>query len=67
MEWNQIEGRWKEVKGHIKKQWGKLTDDDFIEIAGKKDELVGRLQQKYGYTRERAEREIEKFGRNLKM
>jgi uncharacterized protein YjbJ (UPF0337 family) len=67
MEWNQIEGRWKEVKGHVKKQWGKLTDDDFIEIAGKKDELVGRLQQKYGYTRERAEREIEKFGRNLKM
>lgn len=67
MEWNQIEGRWKEVKGHLKKQWGKLTDDDVIEIAGKKDELVGRLQQKYGYTRERAEREIEKFGRNLKM
>jgi uncharacterized protein YjbJ (UPF0337 family) len=67
MNWDQIEGRWKEVKGQLKKQWAKLSDDDIMEIAGKKDELAGRLQQKYGYSREQADREIDKFGRNVKF
>src|SRR5665648_346594 len=50
MDWNIIEGKWKELKGHAREQWGKLTDDELEEIGGKKDRLVGKLQQKYGYS-----------------
>ena len=48
MDWNIIEGKWKELKGHAREQWGKLSDDELEEIGGKKDRLVGKLQQKYG-------------------
>jgi len=50
MDWNIIEGKWKELKGHAREQWGKLTDDELEEVGGKKDRLVGKLQQKYGYS-----------------
>lgn len=56
-----IEGNWKEVKGTVKERWGKLTDDDLDKIAGKRDQLVGRLQKAYGYQKEDAERELAKF------
>src|SRR5581483_3721750 len=46
--WEQIEGRWNQLKGAVKQRWGKLTDDDLDVIAGKKDELLGKLQEKYG-------------------
>jgi len=49
-DWNIIEGKWKELKGHAREQWGKLTDDELEEVGGKKDRLVGKLQQKYGYS-----------------
>jgi uncharacterized protein YjbJ (UPF0337 family) len=49
MDWNRVEGNWKQVKGKIKEQWGKLTDDDLDVIAGKQDQLEGKLQQRYGY------------------
>jgi uncharacterized protein YjbJ (UPF0337 family) len=48
MDWNRVEGNWKEVKGKIKEQWGKLTDDDLDVIAGKQDQLEGKIQQRYG-------------------
>ena len=58
MNWDQIAGNWKQFKGHVKEKWGKLTDDDLDVIEGKKDQLVGRLQERYGYTKEQAEKEL---------
>ncbi len=54
-----LEGRWKQIRGEAKSWWGKLTDDDLDRAAGKVDILAGLLQEKYGYTRERAVEEIE--------
>lgn len=53
-----FEGKWKEMKGQVKEWWGKLTDDDLDRVEGKADQLVGILQQKYGYTKQYAEDEI---------
>ncbi|MBV8807865.1 MAG: CsbD family protein [Acidobacteriaceae bacterium] len=56
---DQFEGMWKQLKGSAKQRWAKLTDDDLTAISGKKDVLLGRLQQRYGYTREQAEKEAD--------
>jgi len=61
MNWDQVAGSWTNMKGKVKEKWGKLTDDDLDVIAGKRDQLLGRLQQKYGYTKEEAEREIDRW------
>lgn len=53
-----FEGKWKEMRGKVKEMWGKLTDDDLEQVNGKADQLVGILQQKYGYTKEQAEKEL---------
>ena len=53
-----FEGKWKEARGQAKEWWGKLTDDDLEQVDGKADQLVGILQQKYGYTKEQAEKEL---------
>jgi len=55
-----FEGKWKQMRGQAKVWWGKLTDDDLEKVAGKKDKLIGLLQEKYGYTRQQAEEEYEK-------
>jgi uncharacterized protein YjbJ (UPF0337 family) len=55
-----FEGRWKQMIGELRSWWGKLSDDDFEKIAGKKDRLVGMLQEKYGYTREAAQQEVDR-------
>jgi uncharacterized protein YjbJ (UPF0337 family)/uncharacterized protein YukE len=55
-----FEGRWKQMRGELRSWWGKLTDDDFEKIAGRKDRLIGTLQEKYGYTREAAQQEIDR-------
>jgi len=55
-----FEGKWKQIRGEAKAWWGKLTDDDLDRAAGKLDVLAGLLQEKYGYTRERAADEIER-------
>jgi uncharacterized protein YjbJ (UPF0337 family) len=60
MNTDQIRGNWKQLKGKIKEQWGKLTDDDLTVINGQQDQLIGKLQERYGYTKEQAEREIER-------
>lgn len=67
MNWDQIEGKWKEMKGEVRKKWAKLSDSDIEAIGGKKDELIGRLQKEYGYSKEEAEKELEDFGRSAKM
>lgn len=58
MNWDRIEGNWKQFKGTAKEQWGKLTDDQFDVIAGKRDHLVGRIQEAYGITKEETERQV---------
>jgi uncharacterized protein YjbJ (UPF0337 family) len=58
MNWDMIEGKWKQLKGAIKERWGKLTDSDFEVIAGKKDQLIGKIQERYGVSREEAERQV---------
>jgi uncharacterized protein YjbJ (UPF0337 family) len=60
---DQVEGKWKQLKGTIKEKWGKLTDDDITYIAGKKDALAGKIQERYGMTREDAERQADEFHR----
>jgi uncharacterized protein YjbJ (UPF0337 family) len=56
-----LKGKWSEMKGEAKKRWGKLTDDDLMVISGEKEKLLGALQKKYGYTREKAEDEYKSF------
>lgn len=56
-----LQGKWNEYKGKIKEQWGKLTDDDIAQINGKKEELLGKLQARYGYAKDRAEKELKNF------
>lgn len=65
MNWDQIEGQWKDIKGKVREKWAKLTDDDFESIAGKKDRLLGKLQQHYGYEKENAEKELDRFIKGL--
>jgi uncharacterized protein YjbJ (UPF0337 family) len=66
MNWDQIQGNWKQITGQVKEKWGKLTDDDLTTIAGKRDQLAGILQQRYGYAKEVAEKELDEFTRALK-
>lgn len=56
MNQDRIGGRWKQLKGKLKEQWGKLTDDDLDVIAGRRDQLLGRIQQRHGAAREDADR-----------
>lgn len=55
---DEIGGNWKQFKGHVKEKWGKLTDDDFTVIEGKRDQLVGKIQERYGYAKDQAEQEV---------
>jgi len=56
-----FKGKWKEIKGSVKEQWGNLTDNDLTEIEGQQEKLVGLLQSKYGYSKDKAEEEYKKF------
>src|SRR5215212_8083775 len=58
MNQDRMEGNWKQVKGKVKEQWGKLTDDDLDVIAGKRDQLLGRIQQRHGLAKDEAERQV---------
>lgn len=61
MNWDQIEGKWEQLKGQVKEKWGKFTSDDLTVIHGKKDQLLGKLQERYGYTTEQANKELSTF------
>jgi uncharacterized protein YjbJ (UPF0337 family) len=61
MNWDQIEGQWKQVQGKVKAKWGKLTDDDLTTISGHKDQLVGRIQERYGIQKDEAERQVQEW------
>jgi uncharacterized protein YjbJ (UPF0337 family) len=58
MNCDQVGGKWNQMKGSVKEKWGKLTDDDLTVIAGNRDKLLGKLQERYGITKEKAEQEI---------
>lgn len=58
MNWDSIEGNWKQLTGQVKTQWGKLTGDDLREIAGRRDQLAGKIQERYGIEKEEAERQL---------
>ncbi|EHK74557.1 CsbD family protein [Sinorhizobium meliloti CCNWSX0020] len=59
MDWNRVEGNWKQIKGKIKEQWGELTDDDLDQIAGNRDQLEGKIQERYGIEKDRARRDLD--------
>ncbi len=66
MNWDQVEGKWKQYKGQMKEKWGKLTDDDFDVINGKRQQLVGKIQEHYGIAREEAEKQTDEFVKSLR-
>ena len=61
MNWDQIEGKWEQFKGSAREQWGKLTDDELAEARGSREQLAGLIQERYGKTKEEAEREIDEW------
>lgn len=66
MNWDQIEGNWKQYTGKVQEKWGKLTDDDLTVIAGKRVVLSGKIQEHYGIAKEQAHQELEDFAKSLK-
>lgn len=65
MNWDIIEGKWKQLKGAAREKWGELTEDEYDQLAGNKDKLAGKLQEKYGWTKEQAEHEVDDFAREV--
>ncbi len=65
MIWDQFEGNWKQVTGKVRQKWGKLTDNDLATIEGKREQLAGAIQKRYGYTKEKAENELDEFVQGL--
>lgn len=67
MNWDRVEGNWKQMKGTVREKWGKLTDSDFEQIAGKKDQLIGRIQERYGITKDEAQKQADEWVRAQKF
>ena len=65
MNTDQLEGKWKQVKGEVREKWGKLTDDDILVIGGRQDQLIGRVQERYGMAREAATKQVDTFLKHL--
>jgi uncharacterized protein YjbJ (UPF0337 family) len=61
MNWDTVKGNWKQMTGKIKEEWGDLTDDDLTEAAGERDQLVGKIQAKYGVAKDEAEKQVDSF------
>ena len=61
MNWDQIEGKWKQLSGPAKEQWRKFTEDDIQTLTGRKDQLVGKIQERYGIERDRVRRDIDEW------
>jgi len=67
MNWDRISGNWTQWKGRVQERWGKLTDDHLDVVAGRRDQLAGRIQEVYGLTKEEAERQLRNWERNLEV
>jgi uncharacterized protein YjbJ (UPF0337 family) len=65
MNWDRIEGNWKQIKGKVIEQWGKLTDDDLDVIDGKREQLAGKIQERYGVARDVAENQVKEWERRV--
>ncbi len=61
MNWDTIKGKWAQMRGALRQQWGKLTDDDLESIAGERDKLLGKIQERYGYAKDRAESAVDEW------
>jgi uncharacterized protein YjbJ (UPF0337 family) len=61
MNWDQVEGKWKQLRGSVKQKWGKLTDSDLDYIAGKRDQFTGKLQERYGVAKEEAQKQADEW------
>jgi len=61
MNWDRVEGNWMQIKGKVKEQWGKLTDDQLDQIEGRRDRLVGVLQEQYGLAKDQAEKDVDRW------
>jgi uncharacterized protein YjbJ (UPF0337 family) len=66
MNLDQVEGKWKQYKGSFKEKWGKLTDSDLDVVAGKRDQLVGKVQERYGIAKEEAQKEVDEYVRTMR-
>jgi len=65
MNWDRVQGNWKQFTGKVKEQWGKLTDDDVARINANREQLEGELQAKYGYAKDKAEQEVDNWCKRL--
>src|SRR3977135_2817341 len=66
MDWNRVEGNWKQFKGPAKEKWGKLTDDDLNVIEGRREQLEGKLQQRYGFAQDQIDKDVDDWVKRLK-
>lgn len=66
MNWDRVEGKWKQLRGSARTKWGKLTDSDLDQVAGKKDKLVGMVQERYGIAKDEAERQTDEWLKTLR-
>jgi uncharacterized protein YjbJ (UPF0337 family) len=64
--WDQLEGQWKQFRGNVREAWGKLTDDDFEQVRGNRDQLVGRIQERYGIAKEEAASQVDEWVEQLR-
>ena len=65
MDWNRIEGGWKQFSGKVKEQWGKLTDDDITQINGNREQLEGKIQERYGRAKDEVRKEVDDWSGRL--
>jgi len=65
MDWNRVEGNWKQMTGKVKEKWGQLTDDDLTQINGKREQLEGKLQERYGYAKDQTKKEVDDWYNSL--
>jgi uncharacterized protein YjbJ (UPF0337 family) len=65
MDWNRVEGNWKQLKSKAKEQWGNLTDDDLDVIAGRRDQLEGKIQERYGYAKDQVRKDVDNWFKTL--
>ena len=65
MNWDQIKGNWKQFKGRVREEWGDLTDSEVEEAKGDRDQLAGKIQERYGVSREEAERQVDDWSRKM--
>ena len=65
MNWEQVQGKWKQYSGKVQEKWGKLTDSDLQMIKGQREQLVGKIQERYGIAKEEAQRQVDDYFRTL--